>query len=86
MSDEIDIKTLIKERDEILLSGDIDRMIEFHAKHNPHLPRMTDRATAEAAMHKARTAVTTLPMEIRSASKAWLKERNYGSLDDGDVP
>jgi hypothetical protein len=31
------------------------------------------------------TAVETLPFEVRNASRKWLRERGYRSLDDGDL-
>jgi hypothetical protein len=40
----------------------------------------------EIVYHKLRTAVPSLPMEMRSASKRWLIERNLLPMDDGDVP
>lgn len=37
-------------------------------------------------VHKARTAMTTLPMPERSKSKAWLIAHGSDPADDGDVP
>jgi hypothetical protein len=59
-------------------------MYAFHAKHNP-CRRFPNRAVAEIALHKARTAAKNLPMFARVLSKQWLEERGYTSLDDGDV-
>lgn len=75
----------VKERDEILLAGDIDRMMEFHARNNPSSPAFPSRQVAEISFHKARTALVSLPREIRLISKRWLRERGYSSLDDGDL-
>jgi hypothetical protein len=74
-----------KERDEALASGDVDRVLAFWRKYNPHMREPSSRLVAEMAMHKARTAATTLPMEVRQASKQWLQERGYKAWDDGDV-
>jgi hypothetical protein len=79
-----EIKAFVTERDEALLSGDIDRVIAFHAKHNPDRD-FSSREVAEISMHKARTAAKSLPIEPRLASKKWLTERGYTSLDDGDL-
>lgn len=86
MSDtEKSIEDFVKERDEMLLSLDIDRMLEFRAKHNPDAPVMSNREIAEIALHKARTAAKSLPMEARKLSKDWLEYRGWTSLDDGDI-
>lgn len=82
---DIDIKAFIKERDEVLISGDITKMMEFHNRYHPELEPMKDPEIAEVALHKSRTAVTSLPIEMRRASKAWLMENGYQSMDDGDL-
>ena len=82
---EAEIKAFVKERDEMLLACDIDRMMAFHAKHNPSRPGFRSREVAEAALHKARTAARTLPIEERVASKRWLAARGMSSMDDGDL-
>ena len=33
----------------------------------------------EITLHKMRTAITTMPEEMRAASKAWLEERGHQS-------
>ena len=82
---EIKIKAFVKERDEMLLANDIDKMLEFHKKHNPHTPPPSSREIAEIGLHKARTAAMSLPIEERKKSKDWLTVRGYNSLDDGDL-
>lgn len=79
------IESFVKERDDMLMSGDVDRVIAFHAKHNPGVAPFSSREVAEVSMHKARTAAKSLPMSFRSESKKWLSERGYTSHDDGDV-
>ena len=37
------------------------------------------------SVHKSITAITTLPLELRRKSKAWLDEHKLGSWDDGDL-
>lgn len=83
--DEAEIKSFVKERDEVLLSLDIDRLISFHAKYNPTSKGFSSREVVEASMHKARTGAKSLPLEARYLSKRWLSERNMSSLDDGDL-
>lgn len=80
-----DHAAFVAERNEMLLSGDVDRLMAFHAKHNPGLPPMTNRIVAEITLHKSRTAAKGLPMEARLQSKRWLTERGYKSWDDGDL-
>ena len=81
-----EIKTFVKERDEMLLACDVDRCIAFHTKYNPGLT-FPSREIAEAAMHKARTAITNFPREERVKSKLWLKEHGMDTMpiDDGDL-
>jgi len=79
------IKAFVKERDEMLLTNDIDKMLEFHKKHNPHIPPPSSREVAEISLHKARTAARSLPIEERRKSKYWLTARGYNSLDEGDL-
>lgn len=84
---EEDIKKFVAERDEVLLSGDLERVLAFHKKHNPSLTSVVppDKTILEASMHKARTAAKSLPIEARKVSKAWLLEHGFTSLDDGDL-
>lgn len=80
-----EIAAFIKERDEILLAGDIDLMMAFHRKHNPGLPPFSSREVAEAALHKARTGAKTLQREARMESARWLRARGMSTFDDGDL-
>lgn len=69
-------------RDAMLLRGDLAELDAYLRAHG-RAPSSMD--AVELALHKARTAAETLPMEIRSASKKWLLDRGFHSLDDGDV-
>lgn len=69
----------------MLIAGDIDRMMEFDAKHNPGVRSFASHEVAEIALHKARTAAKSLPIELRLESKRWLSDRSYSSFDDGDL-
>jgi hypothetical protein len=72
------------ERDAILLKGDLDELLAFLRRQRPnYVP--TDRHVLEIMLHKSRTGVASLPMEVRAASKRWLLERGYQPHDDGDV-
>lgn len=71
-----DIAAFVKERDEVFLSGDVDRVIAYHKKWSPGVAAPS-REVVEIAMHKARTAITSFPQEARDASITWLKERGY---------
>lgn len=82
---DFDLRAFLKERDEVLMSLDVDRVMAFHAKHNPGSDVHNDREAAEVGMHKARTACLSLPREARMLSKRWLSERGYKSMDDGDL-
>ena len=81
---EAEIKSFVAERDEMLLSMDLDRLIAFHVKHNPKLP-IPSRQVAELLLHKARTGAKSLPIEARLESKRWLAGRGLSSMDDGDL-
>ena len=80
-----DIAAFVKERDEVLLSGDVDRCMAFHAKHNPDSTVSKHWEIAEIGMHKARTAAMSLAMSARVESRKWLSERGYKSLDGGTI-
>lgn len=82
---EAEIKAFVKERDEMLMSGDVDLCIAFHEKHNAVIRAFPNRQVAEISLHQARTAARSLPMGYRLESKKWLSERGYTSLDDGEL-
>jgi hypothetical protein len=72
-----------RERDAMLMQRCPDALIKFMRKHR--LPTPKSRAMAEVTLHKMTTAVVLLPLDVRKASKQWLTERGYPSLDDGDL-
>ncbi len=78
------IKAYVKERDQVLLSGDIDKMYALIKKYQPKYAPKT-RAVTEIAMHKAITAAGSLPFEYRLKSKKWLIDHKCHSLDDGEL-
>jgi hypothetical protein len=78
-----DVKAYLKYRDEVLLSGDVERVIKLLKESYGAAPT---HAAAERAMHQAITAALSLPMEHRIKSKKWLSDRGLDSWDDGDIP
>lgn len=78
------LKKFIAERDAVLRSMDVQKLISFYKKHHPHLPA-PDPDIAEITLHKARTGCLNLTMDERLLSKKWLTERGYQSMDDGEL-
>ena len=90
MTIETDIETVIKdfvrERNEVLLTGDINKVVAFQKKHSPNIDwDLMPLLHKIAGMHKAITAVPSLPREHRMKSKHWLIQHGYKSMDDGDL-
>jgi hypothetical protein len=77
------IARYITERNAMLMKRDPDALSAFMRSHGLRVPSC--REAAEVTLHKTITGVVSLPLEIRKASKAWLTERGYHSLDDGDL-
>lgn len=79
-----DLATFLAERESALLSMDEQQIRAYFLKYNgnrgPDDPEIFWRA-----IHKARTAMTTLPMEARQESKRWLLARGSQPMDDGEV-
>lgn len=79
------IEQFIKERREALLGMDKDAILAYAQKWGlKNIPTDNDEVFW-AAIHKARTALTDLPIEDRRKSKTWLTEHGFGSWDDGDL-
>jgi hypothetical protein len=80
----VDIAALLKERDACLLALDEPRIRAYFLKYNRQtMP--TDEELFWASVHKARTAIATLPRAARLESKAWLEQRGFHSLDAGTL-
>lgn len=56
---------------------------EYYNKYDIPLPR--DHVVFLASVHKARTAIPTLPIEKRRASKVWLLAHGFHAFDDGEI-
>jgi hypothetical protein len=83
--DDKDFKQLLRARDAALLSMDERRIRAYFQKYNGN-PGPADPETFWRGVHKARTALKTLPMEERTKSKRWLIEHGSEPMDDGEVP
>jgi len=79
------LREMMEERDAALLSMDEARLRAYFLKYNSR-PAPKEPEVFWRMVHKARTACTSLPMEVRSESKRWLLARGSEPLDDGDVP
>ena len=76
----------LRERNAALLSLDKEKILAYARKWGAKLPfDPNDEEMFWCAVHKAITAIPSLPSEARSASKRWLQSRGYSSWDDGDV-
>lgn len=83
----MNFKEFVKDRDEALLSLDKEKIMAYARKWGVNellIPRQEE--IFWIAIHKARTAAKSLPMEARSESKRWLQARGFHSMDDGEVP
>ncbi len=78
------IKAFVKERDEALLTGDIEKVRAYHKKWSPEV-KLPDDDVLEISMHKAITACRSLPRSYRIKSLQWLDDHGFSGLDDGDL-
>jgi hypothetical protein len=59
------------------VSGPLNDFMTFAKNEGKPFP---SEEVAEIAYHKCRTAIMTLPEDMRLASKRWLNERNYEDM------
>lgn len=78
-----EIRKFVTERDEALLSLDMEKIKAYGTKYGARFS--DDHDTFWTSVHMARSAAKTLPMEARKISKRWLLARGLRSFDDGDV-
>jgi hypothetical protein len=71
------------DRHEALLSLDREKIRAYMLKYNVPCPPTEEMFWI--SVHKARTALLTLPRRSRRQSKQWLAARGYHSMDDGDL-
>lgn len=78
------IEEFNRERNEALLSLDEERIRAMVLKFNGVI-QPKDPLIFWGGVHKAITGCTSLPIEFRRQSKAWLDARGLRSHDDGDL-
>lgn len=74
-----DIDTMVQDRNAALLSLDLTKINAFNAKYGA--PILEDNEMGWHIIHKARTAITSMPKEDKDLSKAWLAARGYKHMD-----
>ncbi len=80
-----EMEEFLAERREALMSLDEEKIRAYFLKYNGSEMPMPSGDLFWNAIHKAITGALDIPIEFRRKSKAWLAERGYGSLDDGDL-
>lgn len=76
----MDFKQFVKDRDEALLSLDVEKLKAYAAKYNAKLAE-PGSDLFWASIHKARTAANGIPEDAKQLSRDWLKERGLSSMD-----
>ena len=76
-------KEYVAKRNQILLYGTPDMLMEFMQEHGRTPP--TDREIVLMIWHKVITSVKSLPFDYRMKSKEWLTRHHCHSLDDGEL-
>ncbi len=82
--EELSIDQFKKDRNEAMLSMD-EKKIRAYMKKYGNQANQPLGDIFWASVHKARTAIPSIPLEERIKSKKWLIERNLSSLDDGEL-
>jgi hypothetical protein len=80
---EVDFKTMIAERNAALLSLDEQKIRAYAKKYGARFPGSNDPVVFWGAVHKARTAIPSLPAEAKKESKQWLTKHGMSAWDDG---
>ena len=73
-----DLRQLLDERDRALIEMDMNYLRRM-------LPAASNDEVRIMSAHKARYECTTLPNEVRHASRAWLAERGLKRVDLSDL-
>jgi len=80
---QFDLEQFKKDRDEALLSLDEDKIKTYLRKYGEE---PVDNPTVFwMSVHKAITALPSLPIEFRRGSALWLSVRGSRPMDDGDL-
>ena len=77
--DRAEIAAYVVERNEVMRSLDVDRVIAFQKKHNPDMPTFSTRHVAEIAMHKARLHIKAFTEAEKEISRQWLRSHGYST-------
>lgn len=80
-----ELEEFLVERREALMSLDEKKIRAYFLKWNGTEMPMASGENFWNAIHKAITGAKDIPIEFRRKSKAWLSERGYGSLDEGEL-
>lgn len=78
-----ELKVWLKERNEVLLSLDFDRIAAHLLKWSGY--RLPKDNTGWAAIHKARTGIRDFPPEEKQKSKDWLTAHGFTHFDDENI-
>lgn len=81
MDQEFDHVKFVREREEVLLSLDKDKILSFCRKYGIYHPH-TETAFWQS-VHKARIALKDFPEPAKEISRRWLTERGFQA--DADV-
>src|SRR5215510_14599081 len=77
------IHVYVKKRNEMLLLRSPRALMRFMKLYTSRVP--SSLAVAEITMHKAISAVESLPSDFRLESEQWLEARGLISFADGDL-
>lgn len=75
-----ELEAFMRDRDEALLSLDRDKLEAYFRKYDVPMP--ADDLMFWTAIHKARTAVTSLPADERKKSREWLAQHGFSHMSD----
>lgn len=77
------VKEFLQDRLTALSSNDEEVLKAYMRKYG--MPINDNPEVFWCAVHKARTALPSLPLELRLESKKWLDARGWQSFDDGEL-
>lgn len=73
----------LQARDQAFVSGDRQAVLSYLVEWGVKVPPgvVKNEAVFELWFHKQRTAIKSLPLDVRRASKLWLEQHGFKSLD-----